>query len=74
MCECIKKVNEKFKEAGINTAIYVPATVSMKTGKMRSDRVTVATQKADSDKREKPKVLFAVYCPFCGERYGESDD
>lgn len=62
MCHCIDLANEKLVRD--NTKIesiwvfgknYIPAGIR--------------TVKVDKTKRGNPKVIFASFCPFCGEKY-----
>jgi hypothetical protein len=52
---------------GYNTKLVMPVLLF----NTRGDRVIIATCKRDEKKRERPKFLFASYCPFCGKKYPE---
>lgn len=70
MCDCIKGVNSSLLEAGHNTQIQVPITLSTsKSGGFGISKTLVATEKANTELRKKPIKLFASYCPFCGANY-----
>jgi hypothetical protein len=62
MCDCIKSTNEYLAQH--NTKITIPW--------LGTQRPFVQTEKIDGKKRNKPMMLFASYCPFCGEKYEES--
>lgn len=64
MCDCIKDVNAKLAER--NTKIELPM--------MGIQQPFVQTMKLDEKKRVKPTLVFASYCPFCGEQYPCDDD
>lgn len=64
MCKCIEEANKALAEH--NTAIATAMTVhteSMEVGV----RITVPTRKVNS-KGKKAMVVFATYCPLCGEK------
>lgn len=64
MCDCIATADEHL--AQFNTKIELPMWTS------RGGRPPfVQTMKIDEKKRGKPKMIFASFCPFCGERYAE---
>ena len=73
MCDCIDKLNKSLEERGENTRIAASPLLNFKTGSLRMSGAAIVTKKADTQKRGKPKVLFASYCPFCGKRY-ETDE
>ncbi len=64
MCECIAKVDGFLAEH--NTKIELPWA--------GPQRPFVLTMKADEKKRGKPKMMFASFCPFCGEKYDTSSE
>jgi len=73
MCKCIEQFNKQMAEH--NTRIVIPFMVNMDTGeKSRPDQPLVTTEKIDSSKRGSAKKVMASFCPFCGEKYGESND
>lgn len=74
MCDCIQKINELLKEGNMNSVLDVPVMVSSKTRELRATCVCVSTIKDDPRKRGKPKRVFAIYCPFCGEKYPEGKE
>ena len=63
MCECIARVNKHLAE--FNSVIELPWA--------GPQRPFVLTMKKDEKKRGKPKMMFASYCPFCGEKYPEPE-
>lgn len=63
MCTCIETVDADLAGRGLNTRVETPL--------FGPARALVRTLKADDHKRQKPAVLFATCCPFCGERYPE---
>ena len=71
MCNCIELSTKALDETGRNTALNVPISVDFKNGKLCTPRLTVGVVKKDESKREKPTLIFATYCPFCGEKYQE---
>lgn len=62
MCDCIAKANEHLREH--NTKIELPMWSA--SGVLAP---FVQTMKLDEKKRGKPTMIFASYCPFCGEKY-----
>lgn len=68
MCNCISEINQQLKESGKNTMLDIPIVFSM-SGGLSGDKVTISTCKREDKKREKPLRLFAMFCPFCGEKY-----
>lgn len=70
MCTCLIELNRKLVDSGRNTRIVLPILVDFTTGKQtRGGGAVVATEKIDTSKRGKAALLFASYCPFCGEKY-----
>lgn len=69
MCDCIERVNEKLKEANMNTVIDLPLIIS--GNRFGVGRCCVETRKLDEKNRKKPVSLFATFCPFCGVKYEE---
>lgn len=67
MCDCIDLIDKKLEEAGENTIIDVPIAFGPE-GISAIRRPIIATKKRDAGKRQKPKRMFASYCPFCGEK------
>jgi len=61
MCKCIAEINEKL--AAHNTKIELPM--------LGLQQPFVSTTKIDTKKRGKPVMMFASFCPFCGQRYRE---
>jgi hypothetical protein len=59
VCDCNKRMNEALKE--YNTMLV--------TNLIGPPHALVLTDKIDSKKRGKPMMMFASYCPFCGEKY-----
>lgn len=65
MCDCINMVNDKLKESNTRLGLSLSFTGG-------PNRVLLHTEKIDTKKRDRPMALCAVFCPFCGERIGES--
>lgn len=67
MCDCIKRVNSHL--AKFNTEIELPLWTS-------NGQITpfIQTMKVDDKKRGKPRLMFAIHCPFCGEKYQKSQE
>lgn len=68
-CDCIALVNDAFERGGTNTVLDIPIQISMSTGEVIDPAILIRTVKRDDKKREKPRPIFATYCPFCGVRY-----
>ena len=67
MCDCIDKIDEHL--AQFNTKVELPMWTA--SGKRTP---FVQTIKKDQKKRGKPRMIFASYCPFCGEKYPDVED
>lgn len=68
MCNCINKINECL--SGYNTELDLPVTLTPINHNMQtSQQVIIATCKIDTKQRKGAVVMFASYCPFCGELY-----
>jgi hypothetical protein len=63
MCDCIQDVNKFLAEH--NTKIELPW--------FGPQRPFVQTIKLHERPRSKPKLMFASFCPFCGEKYPEAE-
>jgi len=61
MCNCIEETGAKLKEhnVGLMFNLFGPS------------RLCVGTYKIDSKKRGKEPLVFASFCPFCGEKYAD---
>ncbi len=63
-CHCIKIINEKYDDVCLDTNIL-------------DNRVGIRLFRIGSNKPEtranKPKVVVANYCPFCGDEYDPID-
>lgn len=66
MCDCIETANRHL--ADFNTRIELPLWTAS-----GARTPFVQTMKIDEKKRGKPKMIFASYCPFCGERYAKPE-
>ena len=64
MCTCIEDSNKFLSDR--NTRITIPL--------FGTQRPFVQTEKLDDFKRGKPTMIFASYCPFCGEKYPPAKD
>lgn len=60
-CKCIELLDAEQKMVASNTRIM--------TGFIGPDRAFIATIKRFDDKRGKPIMVMASFCPFCGVRY-----
>lgn len=63
---CIKRVSPQLEEER-NTRLMIVQTFSLSMSLDR-ERLVIATEKVDPKKRGKAVVIFATYCPFCGEK------
>ena len=61
-CGCVALVNRDL--AGHNAILVTPI--------VGPRRAIVQTKKLYQQNRRTPPVLFATYCPFCGEKYPEA--
>lgn len=52
-----------------NLGLDIPLQYDPMTGKCLVTQTLVAVYKLDRSKRQKPPLVFASYCPFCGTRY-----
>lgn len=66
MCDCIKTVDEKLLAGEKNVRIVTPWLVMEED---KPPRTLVVVEKIDKSIRKKAQVLFASFCPFCGEKY-----
>lgn len=64
MCNCIEEVNKVLLP---NCVLDIPFIVHIDKRKKRIDRAAIRVKKIKP--RAKVNVLFASYCPFCGEKY-----
>ena len=69
MCDCIKVINKKLKDAGTNTKLDIPIVISMGESIIKVDRVGIKTRKLNSKNRMKAQTVMSAYCPFCGDKY-----
>jgi hypothetical protein len=65
MCNCIEKANKALEPH--NTQLMTRESINMKTGRM-SMVLLVPTCKINQRIRKPMQVLFANYCPLCGEK------
>ena len=72
MCNCIDLIDAKLKETDTNTKLDIPIVFST-SGGLSAKGVLIATVKWDKTNRKKPSLLFAAYCPFCGQPYKKGD-
>jgi hypothetical protein len=66
-CGCIKKVNALL--APKNTGVEVGMTINFQDGS-QGDCLRIATFKLDGKKKGRAVNLLALFCPFCGVKYG----
>ena len=64
MCGCISDVDNKLRE--YNSALVTTLFAN-------PERVVIQTGKVNEKRRGKPMAVVATYCPFCGERYAQSE-
>lgn len=62
-CDCVNQVNEQL--AQFNTKLLRLMSFSM-SDMTASTELSIETEKLDSKKRGKPKIVTPSYCPFCG--------
>lgn len=67
MCDCMAEIDQKLAEK--NTQIS-KAIVFRPPG----ERLMITTEIIAKKRGSRPVTLFATYCPFCGEAYGEGRD
>ncbi len=60
-CDCIAETNRLLAAEGHDAAVL--------TNLFGPPRAVVELYKPDSNRRGKPPVLQASFCPFCGVRY-----
>ncbi len=65
-CNCIKELNICLAEKGINTKIEILL--------FGPQVAIIRTVKADDNKREKPCLIVASYCPFCGKKISDEQE
>ena len=66
MCDCIKTLDAKLKDQGVGIWATIPLTGGPSVALIpliRLDKHEIETR------RNKPKMVAATYCPWCGERY-----
>lgn len=66
MCDCIEILDTKLKDQGVCIWATIPLTGGPSVALfplIRLDRHEIETR------RNKPKMVAATYCPWCGERY-----
>lgn len=64
MCDCIRTIDKLLADKGTNTQLVVG--LSLKDG---PSLATITTRKLDPSLRGKPVIMYATYCPFCGQKY-----
>lgn len=69
MCDCVSKINRMLAE--YNTQIDLVDTVNMKSGQFEQ-RMRIPSSRIDTRKRKGPMMVFATFCPMCGEMYPPS--
>jgi hypothetical protein len=66
MCDCVKDIDENLKADGhcLNASIF---------GNPRRCAIDlIRTDKwVSENRRNKPRLMLAEFCPFCGEKYVE---
>lgn len=66
-CGCIDKINALLEPK--NTGIELGLTINFKDGS-QGDCLRIATYKLDVKKKGRATNLLALFCPFCGVKYG----
>ena len=68
MCDCIKMVNDALADK--NTILSQAITF----GKSKNPGLMIETDRIEKGRGKPSKcVMFASYCPFCGEKYDSED-
>ena len=69
MCNCIALTNAAFDAADLNRRLRVPFTL----GPTRVEQCVIETTVKETaiKGKQSPFILYASYCPFCGEKYPE---
>lgn len=57
--KCVQEMNDLLRSN--NTRLVQTISVTSR------ELIQVATEKADTKVRKKPVLVFASYCPFCGQ-------
>lgn len=70
MCDCLRSVDEGLAEH--NAILPFWPRIDLKTGKLLPVICYLVTEKVDRKKRGKPPVVYANYCPFCGQSYDDT--
>jgi hypothetical protein len=67
MCDCIKEIDSRLDADGqcLNASLFGTRRVAI--GLIRTDKWTAETR------RNKPKLMVATFCPFCGDEYARAD-
>jgi hypothetical protein len=63
MCNCIENTNERLSKMNtvlVDTLTYFPD---------RTPMIALTTKNLDVSGGRKPVIIYAAYCPFCGEKY-----
>lgn len=66
MCDCAKDVDKQLLERGTNTRLAFAMQITKEMG-VRSV-LLVGVEKIDKSKRKPAMLVFATFCPFCGEK------
>lgn len=66
MCNCMKEIDAKL--APTNTRIEKVITFSPSGLRLR-----IATEVIEKKRGARPVILFASFCPFCGEAIAKED-
>jgi len=69
MCNCIEEMNAALEPH--NTCLDVPCRINLSSGEPLPARILLSVCKIDPKKRAQLPVLFAAFCPICGQKYEE---
>lgn len=74
-CDCIKQLNEQL--APHNVRCKTKNSMSgLRTGKPKytGQVFLIPLEKIDTKKKEAIPVMFVLYCPICGKKYGDGKE
>ncbi len=69
MCNCIVEIDAMLAER--NTRIMIPITFSAD----HSNIPMIVTEQIETGRGKRKAIgMFATFCPFCGQKYGEVEE